>query len=222
MNVVACVPYFGPKDLAHDACIRELRKIVNVCEVYDIPWIDQARSALVSHALVVGKAEVIVFIDHDILFDPADVLKIAALAIEHDVVAAAYSRKRHGSPLVGAFAPEVKQVTFFKGGGIYPATLVGLGFCAISARAIGLLDGLPLLRMAGGEMVRPYFLPLAVGGFYLGEDAAFCMRMAAAGAKLNIDTTIRVRHRGSYAYTIEDSARPLDDVESVIVDLIPA
>lgn len=219
MKTVVCVPYFGPKDLEHDESMRDLRRTTDVVEVRDIPWIDQARAVLVSRALKHG-ADVVVFIDHDIVFRPQDVERIANAAAERNaIVAGAYSRKGFGLPLVGAFDPSVESVKFFEGGELHPAALVGLGFTAIPSSIFDLMSSYPEVAVAGGERVRPYFLPAVTADQYLGEDAAFCSRVLAHGAKLFIDTTVRLLHRGSYGYSLEDAGRQQQWAKTMDVEL---
>lgn len=219
MKTIVCVPYFGPKDLEHDICMRDLRRTHDVVEVYDVPWIDQARSVLVARALKAG-ADVVVFIDHDIVFRSQDVERIAKIAAERNaVVAAAYSRKKLGQPLVGAFDPSVEKVTFYEGGDVYPAALVGLGFTAIPSSIFALMSDYPEVAVAGGERVRPYFLPAITADQYMGEDVAFCSRVRSHKASLFIDTTVRLLHRGSFAFSIEDAGRTQQLSKSVVVEL---
>jgi hypothetical protein len=63
-------------------------------------------------------------------------------------------------------------------------------------------------RFRGRPLV-PYFLPLLQpdggGHWYLAEDYAFCERARQCGFKILADTTIRLKHFGTYGYTWEDA-----------------
>lgn len=58
------------------------------------------------------------------------------------------------------------------------------------------------VKIWGGQYeVYPFFLPLLVDGYYLGEDFAFCHRLRDAGIKLYCDTRIQLSHIGKYSYS---------------------
>ena len=68
---------------------------------------------------------------------------------------------------------------------------------------------LPLCNEHFGEPIVPYFQPLIreLDGrrWYLAEDYAFCERARQCGFKILADTTIRLRHIGTYEYSWEDA-----------------
>lgn len=64
---------------------------------------------------------------------------------------------------------------------------------------------LPLLSSGVTQInLRPYFSLLQRDGAYYGEDVSFCLRAKDAGVPVEMDTRVRVAHKGSYAFEIED------------------
>lgn len=52
--------------------------------------------------------------------------------------------------------------------------------------------------------LRPFFSLLQREGAYYGEDVSFCLRAKDAGVPVDMDTRVRVAHKGAYAFEIED------------------
>jgi hypothetical protein len=171
--------------------------------------IDFCRSELASAAMLEGK-EAVLFVDSDILFNPADALYI--LRRPEPVVAGIYAQKRYGH--VNCDLPEsVEQIKVGTKGQDYEALAVGAGFLRIRAEAFQKIiehHDLPCCTRHSGA-VWPFFLPMTVqepsGEWtYMGEDYAFCWRCRAAGIPIILDTRIRLFHLGLYPYGWEEAA----------------
>jgi hypothetical protein len=142
------------------------------------------------------------------------------------VVAGAYCMRKGGKSLIGAFDLPSGPITFFEGGSTQPAFYSGLGFAAIP---FGILADMKLPSLWAHELgrkIRPWFALDCSTGFYAGEDVSFCNRvhdltvnqrqadrdgdleweMSHSGrpARVFIDTGVRLAHRGSYDYGVED------------------
>lgn len=52
--------------------------------------------------------------------------------------------------------------------------------------------------------VVPFFSMLQLNGVYYGEDISFCLRCHDAKIPVELDTRVRVYHKGSYCYGLED------------------
>lgn len=52
--------------------------------------------------------------------------------------------------------------------------------------------------------VVPFFSLIQRKGYYYGEDVSFCVRCHDTGVPVALDTRVRVYHKGSYCYGIED------------------
>lgn len=66
--------------------------------------------------------------------------------------------------------------------------------------------------------VVPFFSLLQLKDVYYGEDVSFCLRCHDAGIPVQIDTRVRVYHKGSYCYGLEDCGMVVpycDRLESV-------
>lgn len=66
-------------------------------------------------------------------------------------------------------------------------------------------EDLPRLKTGISDApVVPFFSLLQRGGFYYGEDVSFCVRNHLARIPVELDTRIRVYHKGSYTFGLED------------------
>lgn len=198
-------------DKAHSACMIELQRDLGVemLELNECPHIDMARSVLATAALDQG-ADVAFFIDHDILFDPGDVLTLADQARQvKGIVGAAYAKRRMGAGIVGGFTPETGEIVLGEGGALYPAGgALGMGFTAIHRDALDkvrVLAELPLVSTLYGRCY-PYFEKIAVDGYWMSEDASFCHLARLAGVGCFTDTRISVLHRGNHDFSVADAA----------------
>lgn len=207
-----CVPYFGGKDWEHERCMRSVEQLgVPIFMTIGHPYIDMARAKLVYDFMNwkgrMAPLDCMLFIDHDIMFNAHDCVRIVEAALERQaVVGGAYPKKGPGADLIGTFHKSVTEATFFQGGQLYPTddNGLGMGFTAIPRAVIEKLDETLPLCISGDFHVRPYFQHLVEDGHYFGEDFSFCRRVKKAGFEVLLDSRIRLAHKGSYKYTIED------------------
>lgn len=212
VNWAIAVPYFGGKDWEHERCMRAVEKYGSpIFMTIGHPYIDMARAKLTYDFLAWErpKLDCLLFIDHDILFNPSDVPRIIESALRlNTIVGAAYPKKNPGADLIGTFHPSITEVTFYEGGGCYPCddSGVGMGFTAIPRTVFEALSELPEMAevISAEYRVRPFFHHLIENGVYFGEDFSFCRRALKVGFRSHLDTRIRLRHKGSYAYAVED------------------
>lgn len=211
-KVAVLVLYSGSIDRDHLRSMQSLT--VPVFAMHDHPLIDQARSYLASLALSKSDADVFVWIDDDIVFNAADVERLANSGA---FVGAAYSVRAPGGAIIGGGIGE--EFTFFEGGTVRPVPTLGMGFTAIHRNvyeAVG--KDLPEVAIGGQKgTCKPYFANLIENGNYYGEDASFCLRAARAGFAPHVNTTIRVLHKGEYLYGIEDAMQPVQRKNSLSV-----
>ena len=208
MKVTACIPYFGGIDSTHLQCIMELGETeARVAAVYNVPYIDQARSILATKHM--KDSDVIVFIDHDMIFKPEDVMQVAEEAYARSaVVGAAYCTRSQKGPLVCAFTEEL-PLTFYEGGSVVTATGLGCGFMAIATSALELIVlelKLETSETCIGAPAYPFFACEINEGAWWGEDLSFCRRCQKLGIGLFLDSRIRVGHKGSYVYYLENAS----------------
>jgi hypothetical protein len=209
-KTVVLVPYLGAIHPGCEVGLSELeRQGYTVRRVGGNAAIDAARSQLATDALRDG-FQWLMWIDSDIGFDPPDVERLAQRA--EPVVAGLYPKKGCRA-LACHVMPGTPLITFGQAGGLVEMAFVGAGFL-LTIRdvydAIATACELPICNLQFDRPIVPYFLPLihtpdSGQPWYLSEDFAFCHRLRQAGYRLWADTTIRLRHFGSYGFTWEDA-----------------
>lgn len=219
-----CVPSYGSLDLDQAGLIHKLAKAgMMIIEVHNCAYIDQARAWLTERALEHGRG--VFFLDHDIMFEPNDVMRLCQQALETDsMVAGGYCMRRSGRNIIGSFDVPPGPIGWFGAGSTLPAYYSGLGFAAIP-RSIFARMKLQRLECEVLGAIRPWYALDSSTGFYAGEDVSFCnrvhdlkvqqlsdgvdaeWRMSHSGRKCRvfIDTRVRLAHRGTYDYGIEDA-----------------
>lgn len=217
MRIVVCKPTYGGEDRDHGRCKRALEQTgVHIIELEDCPYIDMARAALVEMAdKHVPDWDVMVWIDHDIIFRADDVLALANRCHEsdYDILGVLYSMRRPKFTTIGRPADHVKEATFYMPG-LIDGMFTGMGFTAVKRRVFEKLkETLPFVECPTvGRKVYPYFSYLIRDGSYLGEDISFCWRATDAGFKVGIDCEPRILHRGRYDYALEDTGLCVPDL----------
>jgi hypothetical protein len=209
---VAHVPVARFVELDCDHCLRGLEALgVRVDRSKGSSAIDLARNIRATDAIRDG-FESVLFIDSDMLFDPADAVSL--LRSDEAVIAGAYAAKKLGNGQLNVrFADDVRSIRMGPWAKRpYPVLGVGAGFLRIKCDALRWMVKeleLPYCRMAE-RWAYPFFLPLVVvengETRYLGEDYAFCYRARQAGIVPKVDTSFRVYHIGDYAYGVEEAA----------------
>jgi hypothetical protein len=206
---VVMVCYYGEGGCRpHRECIEELKRAgIPFMPVYDCPYLDIARSYACTAALEqCPEARGLIFIDHDMHgFTPNDVIGFAQRAIEakKDVVGIGYSLRRPGFML--ACQPLEKKEITFNVPGYELAKYVGTGFTFLSRETLeGINVGEHFVHCVD-RVVRMFFAPWIDETGYHPDDIGFCYRVRDTGRKIWIDTQMRIFHRGSYDYAIEDS-----------------
>lgn len=224
MKIAVLVPYFGGLDYEHLQCMLKLKALgtpdtLIVRELPNCPWIDMAQAFLADRALQDPDVDILFWIEHDMLFNPEDVFKLAQRCrdSEYDMLGAAYSQRRPGGLIVGGIV-EDGPVEFFTDK-LYPAEHCGLGFTATKRSLFERLRDVirPTYCPAVDAEIHPYFAHI-IADMYLGQDSSFCRRVMADGMKIGIDASIRVFHRGAYNYAIEDTAIMVPRYEKLTVN----
>lgn len=211
------IPYFGNRDPDHMACVAELK--CTVLASRNNPYIDMARAYLVEEALEKTNADVLVFIDHDIIFQPHQVELLAEHCIsgEYAILGGAYCARRPRGILTCTPMKSVEKIEFYKPG-LYPAEHVPMGFTAIRRDVFRTMaDYLPYLNTFMGRKVHPFFAHETSHDAYYGEDVSFCRFARRLTFQIGIDAEPRIFHRGSYDYAVEDSAMAVGNLDSLTV-----
>jgi hypothetical protein len=206
---VVLVPVANRIEPDCDAALRELeRRGYDVWRVPGFAAIDQARNQLATDALAAGFDETM-WIDSDIKFHPDDVTKLRA----HELpISCAIYPKKGVRELAVHVLPGTEMVVFGQDGGLLEIKYAGTGFLLIRRAAYLAIKeklSLPECNRRFGRPMIPFFMPLIVpdelSPWYLAEDFAFCERARQAGLKVMADSSIRLGHIGTHAFTWEDA-----------------
>lgn len=130
--------YYGAVDREHDRCVKALTGhpyILDVMELTGCPYIDMGRSIIATRVLDHPEIDGLLFIDHDMVFEPGEVEKVIESAERsRGVAGAAYSMRRPGriiGAIDGSKLEPGQKVVFFDGGQAVPAQHLGMGMTAI-------------------------------------------------------------------------------------------
>lgn len=170
----------------------------------------RARGMEASRFFLNSDADVLLFVDDDIIFKPEDATSICQEADERKaIVGGAYVLKQPGGgQFTTKLLKENKSLPFGKSGGIHEVRLVATGFMAIS-RAVftELSKTTPLCKTQEGgyyPFFNPYVKEIDGNMIDLSEDWAFCEKAREAGFKVYCDTRIKLGHAGRYIYDWSD------------------
>jgi len=139
------------------------------------PYISCARSTMLRKALD-AKADVIVFIDHDLSWDAPDLLKL--IETEGDVVAGTYRFKHEPEEYMGALMPDIHARPQVRPDGCVKAHSIPAGFLKITAHGVNVfMREYPELCYGDRfALCVDLFNHGAHEGVWYGEDDAFARR----------------------------------------------
>lgn len=185
--------------------------------------IDQGRNQMATDALRQGFEETM-WIDADIGFSVEDVEKLR----KHNLpISSGIYPKKGQRRVASSLLPGTNQITFGKQGGLIEIQYAATGFLHVRREVYEMIQdklSLPVCNQRFNLPMIPFFQPLIVddppeGQWYLAEDFSFCERARRAGLKIYADTTIRLKHFGSYGYSWEDAGGDLERFRSYILHL---
>lgn len=177
-----CIPTISkPYQCMLDSLEASLKLIVGAGweegAVYQIgcPYISAARSMMLRKALD-AKATVVVFLDHDLSWDPEDLLKL--IETEGDVVAGTYRFKGDPEEYMGAIFPGEDGTPIVREDGCIKAHSIPAGFLKITKQGLNkFMRAYPELKY--GDECAPMvdlFNHGVIDGVWMGEDYAFAKR----------------------------------------------
>lgn len=180
MKVVFCTPTvqrpFGPYLDAMEASYPLFEQAgidANIVLEVGSPYISHARSVMLRKALT-AKADVIVFIDHDLSWEPADLFRL--VHTEGDVVAGTYRFKQDEESYMGKiFTDDDGRPSIIRSDGCIRASCIPAGFLKITPSTVErFMIAYPNLIYGKGEDTHvDLFNHGAFGGLWFGEDYAF-------------------------------------------------
>lgn len=167
------------------------------------PYISGARAEITRMALD-AKADVIIYIDYDVSWDPEDLLKL--LQTEGDVVAGTYRCKTDDPEEVlymGAILADAQGLPIVRADGALKAQAVPAGFLKVTTTALDrFMKAYP--NLCYGPQYRlavDLFNHGAHGGLWWGEDYAFSRNYIDAGGEIWLVPDINLNHwRGDQVY----------------------
>ena len=120
--------------------------------------------------------------------------------------------------------PGSERIQLRTGGGLVEIRYAATGFLRVRREVYETIQqklALPICNTRFGERVVPYFHPMVIRDerspapnalhstgedyWYLGDDYSFCERVKQAEFRVVADSTIRLMHYGTYAYSWEDA-----------------
>lgn len=201
MKVVLCVPTITrPYHQTLDAIAGSVAALdaaghehFMVSEI-GCPYIGAARATMLRKALDI-KADAIVFIDHDVSWQPADLVKL--IETEGDVVAGLYRFKTPGEVrYMGVLDDDKNGMPQVRADGAIKATLVPAGFLKVTRNAVNrFMTAYP--GLVYGEASSPsvdLFHHGAHKGAWWGEDYAFCRNWRAIDGEIWIVPDMDITH----------------------------
>lgn len=174
--------------------------------------IERTRARAATHFLQDTSYDVLLQVDDDIGFSPADAVQVAAQAQEHDIVCGVYLTRHRTAGVPTSYLEPERTYHFYNGDPTpQPIRWGGGGFMAVHRRVFERLAGdLPLCH-PGEELAHyPFYQTMVVGDpvggqpILLSEDWALCERARAAGFGVWANCQVRLTHFGATAFTLED------------------
>lgn len=157
------------------------------------PYISAARAAMLRKALD-AKADVIVFIDHDVSWDPQDLLTL--IETPGDVVAGLYRFKKDEEHYMGVLQDDADFKPICRDDGCIKATRVPAGFLKVTKEAVGrFMDAYPHLCYGPKyNLSVDLFNHGAHKGAWWGEDYAFSRNWIDAGGDIWVIPNLNLTH----------------------------
>lgn len=160
------------------------------------PYISNARDTMLRKALD-AKADMIVFIDHDVSWRPEDLVKL--LDTEGDYVVGTYRFKKPEEEYMGQLLSNNDGTPMVREDGALATFCAPAGFMKITSKAINrLIEKYPELLY--GERHTPHFDLFNHGAHkftWYGEDYACCRRWLDIGGQIWTVPDLSITHHGA-------------------------
>lgn len=156
------------------------------------PYISAARSQMLRKALDI-KADIIIFVDHDVSWRPEDLLKL--INTDGDVVAGLYRFKEDTEHYMGVYDDDDGALKIREDGAI-KAAKVPAGFLKITANAVNRFMTIHPELCYGQKfnLSVDLFNHGAIDNLWYGEDYAFCKRWTELGGDIWIVPDMDINH----------------------------
>lgn len=201
MKVILCVPTIRKP---YPQLLESIKNAIPLLESEGIehamvsevgnPYISQARNVMLRKALD-AKADQIIFLDHDISFQPEDLLKL--IQTEGDVVAGTYRFKKDDEEYMGTLYTDKEGYPLGrKSDGALHAEWVPAGFLRVTSGAINKFMG-AYPELVYGVRYSPHvdlFNHGAHKGIWYGEDYAFSRNWNDCGGQIWLVPDMNINH----------------------------
>ena len=159
------------------------------------PYISHARSTMLRKAQD-ALADVIVFLDHDMSWDPQDLLKL--IETEGDVVAGTYRFKEDEEKYMGTMLPDVNQLPQVREDGCIQAFCIPAGFLKITRFGVSkFMQAFPELQYIDNATLTVDLFNHGVHkGVWYGEDYAFSRNWNERCGKIWVIPDLNLNHHG--------------------------
>jgi glycosyltransferase involved in cell wall biosynthesis len=202
-KVIFCVPSLdGPTQPFLDAIEQSIGHVIEagweqgIVEERGCPYISNARSTMLRKALD-AKADVIVFLDYDMSWQPDALLKL--IETPGEVVSGAYRFKCEEEKYMGRLFEDERGRPIVREDGCVKAEWIPAGFLKITTGAIHkLMEAHP--ELCYGPRYSPsldLFNHGAHEGTWWGEDYAFSRRWNALGGEIWVIPDLDITHHSS-------------------------
>lgn len=206
MKVVFCVPTITrPYQVCLDSLAQSIPLITaagwddGMVSEIGCPYVSAARATMLRKALD-AKADVIVFLDHDLSWEPQNLLTL--IETPGDVVAGTYRFKNDEEKYMGVIQDDADALPIVRSDGCIRATRVPAGFLKVTKEAVGqFISAYPELTY--GAKYAPHvdlFHHGAHKGMWWGEDYAFSRNWIDAGGDIWLVPNLNLAH-----HTVEKS-----------------
>ena len=200
MKVVICCPTITRP---FDCLLESLKAAVPAMDakgwdhnvVWNIggPYISYNRSFMLRKAID-AHADVVVFLDHDISFEPQDLIRL--IEAEGDLVAGTYRYKEPEEKYMGAIIPDDAGYPQVRSDGAIKAHSFPAGFLKITRLGISrfMLHYPELQYIDSGTLTVDLFNHGAYKGVWYGEDYALCRRWLEKLGDIWIIPDLNINH----------------------------
>lgn len=203
LRVALAIPTYGRP---HSACLDAVEAAAPALEAAgldakivfekDNPYISAARATMLRKAMTWG-ADVVVFIDHDIEFQPADLLTL--IQTPGDVVAGLYRFKKADEEYMGAILTDGAGYPLVSLDGTLRGDRVPAGFLKVTKEAVDrFMTAYPELCYGPRyNLAVDLFNHGARDGVWWGEDYAFSRRWLECGGKIVVVPDLDLTHHSA-------------------------
>lgn len=157
------------------------------------PYISGARATMLRKALD-AKADIVVFIDHDLSWEPSALLDL--IETDGDVVAGTYRFKKDEEEYMGGWHTYADARPAVRDDGCFRATRVPAGFLKITKEAVDrFMKAYPDLCYGPAFNASvDLFNHGAIDGVWYGEDYAFSKRWIDCGGEIALIPDLNINH----------------------------